>query len=62
LSKGHWTRSGFPTLELVIAVEAPQPKVDVVGKIVAEEKPGHAVRDLEGVARVQPVEPHQGPE
>jgi hypothetical protein len=47
---------------VAVAVEAPGPEVGVAPGVIAEEEAVDAVGELEGIAGVEAIEPHQGAE
>jgi len=53
-------RVDFPSFRSVIAVESPQPDIRIIQEIVPAQKSPYTIGYLQGVARIDKVEPHQG--
>ena len=53
------SRQKFPAFKIVVSIETPDPNVGVIEEIVSEKQAIDAIRELEGVAGIDAVEPHE---
>ena len=55
-------REKFPSFEIVVPIKPPDPDVGVVEKVISEQGSEDTIRELEGIAGIDAVEPHKRPQ